>query len=56
METGLVCHRDRQSLSGQVASSVTVNKPAVHTQLERTGCWSACVNLKQLQGSQCPLL
>lgn len=48
--------RDSQSLLGQITGSVTVNKTAIPTQLERTGCWSACVNLKALQGSLCPLL
>lgn len=50
------CSRDSQSLLGQITGSVTVNKTAIPTQLERTGCWSACVNLKALQGSPCPLL
>lgn len=50
------CSRDSQSLLGPLTGSVTVNKPALPTQLERTGCWSACVHLKELQGSRCPLL
>lgn len=42
--------QDTRALLGQVTGSVTLNKPAVPTEAERAGSWSACINFRRLQG------
>lgn len=41
---------DTQAWLGRVTGSVTMNKPAVPTEAERAGCWSACINFRGLLG------
>lgn len=45
-----LCSQDILAMLGQVTGSVTLNKPAVPVEVEGTGCWSACINFRGIQG------